>query len=62
LLEYINSDNSDDLWNYVKDESYYQLGVGYQKLKETNKAKEAFQKSLELNPTNEKAKKSLGNL
>lgn len=62
LLDYINSDNSDELWNYIKDESYYQLGIGYIKLKDKNKAKKAFQKSLELNPTNEKAKKALENI
>ncbi len=62
LLEYINSDHSDDLWNYIKDESYYQLGTGYLKLKNKNKAKKSFLKALELNPSNEKAKKSLENL
>lgn len=62
LLKYINSANDDDLWGSIKDESYYQLGTGYLKLKNRAKAKASFYKSLEYNPNNEKAKKALEDL
>ncbi|MAN26328.1 MULTISPECIES: alpha/beta hydrolase-fold protein [Mesonia] len=62
LKDYIDDGNNNDLWGYVSDDAYYQLGKGYKLFNKKEKSKKAFQKSLEYNPENESARKALNEL